>query len=92
MVVQNTQSQLFVAELKKCGVVIDNEKELSSRLAEVQGWQTAFATLFRHGERIGIAIRLTTKAQAAKLQRLMKRFAFPEKLVSQISANRLTHF
>lgn len=92
MVVQNTQSQVFVAELKKCGVTIDNEKELSGRLAEVQGWQAAFATLFRHGERIGIAVHLTTKAQAAKLQRLMKRFSFPENAAAQISANALTHF
>ncbi len=44
----------FLESLKRAGIVISNEAELRSRLAEVSHWRYAFTTLAANGRALGI--------------------------------------
>jgi hypothetical protein len=69
----------FLDSLKQAGIAISNERELRERLAEVQRWRYAFATLASNGRPLGIRFRSkNASASPDGIHRAFSRFQFPE--------------
>jgi hypothetical protein len=78
----------FLDSLKKAGVVISNEVELRARLAEVQRWRYAFATLAANGRLLGIRFEDQSGGRnEAEIHRAFTQFEFPEQLEAQFAAS-----
>ena len=78
----------FLDSLKKAGVVISNECELRERLAEVQRWRFAFATLASNGRLLGIRFEgRSSGVNEAEIHRVFALFQFPESLRAAFAAN-----
>ena len=78
----------FLDSLKQAGVVISNERELRERLAEVQRWRFAFATLASLGSRLGIRFEgRSAGVNEAQIHRAFARFELPESLEVAFAAN-----
>lgn len=77
----------FLDSLKQAGVVISNERELRERLAEVQRWRFAFATLASCGSRIGIRFEgRSAGVNEAEIHRAFAQFQLPESLEAAFAA------
>jgi hypothetical protein len=71
----------FLESLKQAGVAISNERELRERLAEVQRWRFAFATLAANGGPLGIRFEdRSAGANQDKIFSTFSQFEFPESL------------
>lgn len=71
----------FLDSLKMAGIVITNEQELRERLAEVQRWRFAFATLAANGRSLGIRfVNRREGANEAQIRAAFIRFDFPSQL------------
>ena len=78
----------FLESLKQAGIDIIRENELRERLAEVQRWRDAFATLACNGSRIGIEFkRRAGSINQAEIHRTFAEFQFPEQTEVLFSAN-----
>ncbi len=78
----------FLASLKQAGIAISNEAELRARLAEVDRWRYAFATLAANGRSIGIRFQdLSAGRNEAQIHQAFARFDFPEKLQAAFAAS-----
>jgi len=78
----------FLDSLKQAGVVISNERELRERLAEVQRWRFAFATLASNGSRIGIRFEgRSAGVNEAEIHRAFAQYQLPESLEAAFAAN-----
>lgn len=78
----------FLDSIKKAGVVISNEAELRARLAEVQRWRYAFATLAANGRLLGIRFEDRSNGRnEAEIHRAFAQFEFPEKLEALFAAS-----
>ena len=77
----------FLDSLKQAGVVISNELELRERLAEVQRWRAAFATLASNGRSLGIRFEgRSSGVNEAEICRTFDQFEFPESLRAAFAA------
>ena len=77
----------FLDSLKQAGVVISNECDLRDRLAEVQRWRFAFATLASYGSRIGIRFEgRSVGVNEAEIHRAFAQFQLPESLETAFAA------
>ena len=77
----------FLDSLKQAGVVISNERELRERLAEVQRWRFAFATLASNGSRIGIRFEgQSVGVNEAEIHRAFTQYQLPESLETAFAA------
>lgn len=84
----NESFDKFLDSLKQAGVVISNECELRERLAEVQRWRFAFATLASNGRLLGIRFeRPSTGVNEAEIHRVFARFRLPERLEATFAAS-----
>jgi len=84
----NESFDKFLDSLKQAGVVISNECELRERLAEVQRWRFAFATLASNGRVLGIRFEgLSTGVNEAEIHRAFARFRLPERLEADFAAS-----
>jgi hypothetical protein len=71
----------FLESLKRAGITITNEHVLRERLAEVQRWQFAFATLAANGRALGIRfLNYREGANDAQIWNTFARFDFPTQL------------
>ena len=78
----------FLDSLKQAGVVISNECDLRERLAEVQRWRFAFATLASYGSRIGIRFEgRSVGVNEAEIHRAFTQFRLPESLETAFAAS-----
>ncbi|MDD5240947.1 MAG: hypothetical protein PHG47_04385 [Sulfuricella sp.] len=78
----------FLDSLKQAGVVIRNESELRERLAEVQRWRSAFATLASNGRVLGIRFESRSSGvNEAEIYRAFDRFEFPKSLRAAFAAS-----
>lgn len=83
----NESFEKFMDSLKQAGVVISNEPELRERLAEVQRWRFAFATLAFNGSRIGIRFEgRSAGVNKAEIHRAFALFQLPESLETAFAA------
>lgn len=76
----------FLDSLKQAGVAISNERELRERLAEVQRWRFAFATLAANGGPLGIRFE-DRGASEDVLRRTFSQFQFPESIEQRFAAS-----
>ena len=76
MFVNQTESTLFIASLKRAGISIHNEQEVIERLAEAREWHFAFCTLVAQGKRIGIWFAATAKIHTKQLKKLFAQYHF----------------
>lgn len=78
----------FLDFLKQAGVVIRNEPELRERLAEVQRWRSAFATLASNGRLLGIRFEgRSDGVNEAEICRTFDQFQFPQSLTAAFAAS-----
>lgn len=78
----------FLDSLKQAGVIISNERELRQRLAEVQRWRFAFATLATNGRPLGIRFQgQSTGVNEAEIHRAFTQFQFPESMEAAFAAS-----
>jgi hypothetical protein len=78
----------FLRLLKRAGVSISNERELCERLAEVNSWHYAFATLVSNGHLLGIRFRASdVRVKDEAIRRACSRFQFPESFGMRFAAN-----
>jgi len=78
----------FLDSLKQAGVAISNERELRERLAEVQRWRFAFATLAANGGPLGIRFEdRSAGTNLDKIRNTFSKFQFPETLEARFAAN-----
>lgn len=83
----NESFEEFLDSLKRAGVVISNEQELRERLAEVQRWRYAFATLAANGESLGIRFENRGGATEEQIRQTFSAYQFPESWQSAFAAN-----
>lgn len=78
----------FLNSLKRLGIVISNELELRERLAETRRWRSAFATLARNGQSLGIRFEKTGAEgnSEAAIRNTLSRFEFPEPVQATVTA------
>jgi hypothetical protein len=80
--------EVFLESLKEAGIVIVNEDELRVRLAEVQRWRYAFATLAANGRTLGIRfVNHREGANDAQIWNTFARFDFPTQLQAAFAAS-----
>ena len=78
----------FLDSLKQAGVAISNERELRERLAEVQRWRFAFATLATNGRPLGIQFKdHSDGVNEAEIHRAFAEFQFPESMEVAFAAS-----
>ena len=83
----NESFDQFLDSLKQAGVAISNERELRERLAEVQRWRFAFATLACNGRPLGIRFQNGSEADQDKIHSAFCQFHFPESLEAAFAAS-----
>lgn len=76
MFINQTESNEFLQSLKQAGVTIQNEREVTERLAEAGEWHYAFRTLVNAGKRIGIHFAPATPIQSQQLDSVFAQFRF----------------
>ena len=77
MIVNQTESTLFIQSLKSAGIEIGNEQEVIERLQEAREWHYAFDTLVKQGKTLGIWFVATAKTHTDQLKGLFATYDFP---------------